>query len=89
MPDNYRRWLKRRYRWRTAAHKKAARQRRNGTTLVIAVVVGKDVHIANGRQPAIDHASGMRSGSRTINRWCRLVDTAITPDQAAEHPAAI
>lgn len=91
MPDNYQKWLK------SAAaianemvHSKSqADHVEMGTTLVMAVVVGDDVHIVNvgdSRAYLISH-EGIRQITKDHTFVQKLVEAgAITQQQAADHP---
>ena len=91
MPDNYRRWLEAAVSMANGlVHQKGRETKREmGTTLVIAVVVGKDVHIANvgDSRAYLITPNGMDQITHDQSMVQALVDTgAITPDEAAEHP---
>ncbi len=91
MPENYREWLKSAT---TVAnqmvHRKASEDNKNmGTTLVMAVVAGHDVHIANvgDSRAYVISPRDIRQVTRDHSFVQMLVDSgSITPEQAAVHP---
>jgi serine/threonine protein phosphatase PrpC len=91
MPENYREWLEGAVALANqVVHKKAHEENKNmGTTLVMAVVVGNDVHIANVGDSRAYLISPM--GIRQITRDQSLVQSfvdkgVITPEEAVNHP---
>jgi len=91
MPENYQHWLKSAV--ALANHivrNKAHEENKNmGTTLVMAVVVGHDVHIVNvgDSRAYIVSPDGVRQITHDHSFVQLLVDSgAITPEQAADHP---
>ena len=91
MPENYRQWLERAV---TLANRvvreKAGEENKNmGTTLVMAVVVGHDVHIANvgDSRAYVISPTAIRQVTHDQSLAQALVDNGtITPEQAADHP---
>lgn len=91
MPENYQHWLEGAVGLANQiVHNKAHEVSKNmGTTLVMAVVVGRDVHIVNvgDSRAYIVSPGGIRQITRDHSFVQALVDTgAITPDEAAGHP---
>lgn len=91
MPDNYKRWLERAVEVANqVVHQKAQAENKNmGTTLVMAVVVGMNVHIANvgDSRAYLITASGMFQITHDQSMVQTLVDKGvIAPEQATEHP---
>jgi PPM family protein phosphatase len=91
MPQNYQHWLE----GAVALANRIVYNRANevlknmGTTLVMAVVVGHDVHIVNvgDSRAYIVSPKGIRQITRDHSFAQALVDAgAITPDEAAVHP---
>lgn len=91
MPDNYRHWLE------SAAtlanqmvrNKSAEDETNMGTTLVMAVVVGSDVHIVNvgDSRAYLVSQDGMQQVTKDHSYVQRLVDVgAISPEEAEHHP---
>ena len=91
MPDSYRRWLEAAVSMANGLVYQKAREEKKemGTTLVIAVVVGNDVHIANvgDSRAYLIRSNGMHQITHDQSLVQALIDTGvITPDQASEHP---
>ncbi len=91
MPESYQHWLKSAVALANQiVRNKAHEERKNmGTTLVMAVVVGHDVHIVNvgDSRAYIISPSGVRQITHDHSFVQLLVDSgAITPEQAADHP---
>jgi protein phosphatase len=91
MPDNYRHWLE------SAAtianqmvrNKSAEDETNMGTTLVMAVVVGTQVHIVNvgDSRAYLVSKDGMQQITKDHSYVQRLVDVgAISPEEAEHHP---
>ncbi len=91
MPEHYQNWLKSAVAVANQmVHNKGREDRKQmGTTLVMAVVVGHDVHIVNvgDSRAYLISPSGIRQITKDHSLVQMLVDAgAITPEQAAEHP---
>jgi serine/threonine protein phosphatase PrpC len=91
MPENYQQWLTNavsvaNQMVRATAHEE---HKNMGTTLVMALVVGNDVHIANvgDSRAYIISPKGIRQITRDQSLVQALVDSGtITPEQAVHHP---
>jgi PPM family protein phosphatase len=91
MPDNYQRWLEGAVALANRiVHNKAHEVRKNmGTTLVMAVIVGHDIHIVNvgDSRAYIISPGGIRQITRDHSFVQALLDSgAITPEEVAGHP---
>jgi protein phosphatase len=91
MPENYRQWLERAVALANhAVHEKAGTENKNmGTTLVMAVVVGHDVHIANvgDSRAYVISPTAIRQVTHDQSLAQALVDNGtITPEQAVNFP---
>ncbi len=91
MPEHYRQWLESAVALANrVVRKKAHDENKNmGTTLVMAVVVGNDVHIANvgDSRAYLISPTTIRQITHDQSLVQSLVDGgAITPEQAADHP---
>jgi PPM family protein phosphatase len=91
MPENYQQWLADAVMVANQmVHQTALEEHKNmGTTLVMAVVVGNDVHIANvgDSRAYLISPNGIRQITRDQSLVQALVDSgAIKPEDAANHP---
>jgi serine/threonine protein phosphatase PrpC len=91
MPENYRQWLESAVALANrVVHEKAHEENKKmGTTLVMAVVVGHDVHIANvgDSRAYLISPTSIRQITHDQSLAQVLVDSGtITPEQAANHP---
>lgn len=91
MPENYREWLKGAVAVANQmVHRKANEDQKNmGTTLVMAVVAGHDVHVVNvgDSRAYLISPRGIRQITHDHSLVQTLVDSGtITPEQAAKHP---
>ncbi|MBX3064229.1 MAG: Stp1/IreP family PP2C-type Ser/Thr phosphatase [Anaerolineae bacterium] len=91
MPENYRVWLEQAVAVANRVVRKTGddQQKNLGTTLVIAVVVGNDVHIANvgDSRAYLVTPTKLRQITHDHTFVQMLVDSGtITPEQAAKHP---
>ena len=91
MPENYRQWLEGAVTLANqVVHQKSADENKSmGTTLVMAVVVGNDVHIANvgDSRAYLISPTEIRQITRDQSFVQSLVDKGvITPEEAVNHP---